>query len=92
MLRFCAFSVPDSCTVIVDLPRCPVSQNFAKSKMRKTEYWFTEAGGPTYFGKVNEVTNKEARTLFSEHMKSLSEGVMTCNVLICAELFEHFLE
>jgi len=72
----------------------PRQAKLRKKKVRSTEYWFTESGGPppTYFGKVTEVPYKEARTLFAEHVRSLSEGIKARNGLTCAELFDQFLE
>ena len=45
-----------------------------KKKIGKTTYWFTEAGGATYFGSVDAVPFSDARNLFNDHIKSLSEG------------------
>lgn len=50
-----------------------------QAKLRKktvgtATYWFTKAGGPTYFGNVDDVSYKEARSLFSDHLQSLSDS------------------
>lgn len=42
-----------------------------KKGIGKSAYWFTKAGGDTYFGRVDEVPYKEARKLFREHVGSL---------------------
>lgn len=49
----------------------------AKLRKKKTgtgTYWFTRAGGDTYFGNVAVVSYKEARNLFNDHIKSLSDS------------------
>jgi integrase len=53
------------------MPRQP---KLRKKKTATTTYWFTKAGGDTYFGNVEIVSFKEARSLFNDHIKSLSEN------------------
>jgi hypothetical protein len=53
------------------MPRQP---KLRKKKTASTTYWFTKAGGDTYFGNVEIVSFKEARSLFNDHIKSLSEN------------------
>ena len=45
-----------------------------KKKTGTGAYLFTRAGGDTYFGNVEIVSFKEARSLFNDHIKSLSES------------------
>ncbi len=45
-----------------------------KKKVGKSAYWFTKAGGETYFGRVDDVPYKEARRLFREHVGSLVDA------------------
>ena len=52
----------------------PPQAKLRKKKIGKTTYWFTEAGGATYFGSVDAVPFSEARNLFNDRIKSLSEG------------------
>jgi integrase len=42
-----------------------------KKKIGKTVYWFTKAGGDTYFGKVKEVAFRDAKKLFNQHLESV---------------------
>lgn len=44
-----------------------------KKTVGKFVYWFTKAGGPTYFGNVEDVPFNEARKFFTAHVQSLSE-------------------
>src|SRR3954447_26405334 len=39
-----------------------------KKKVGKSVYWFTKAGGDTYFGNVEEVTHRQAGKLFADHL------------------------
>lgn len=71
------------------MPRQP---KVRKKKVGKSSYWYTEAGGETYFGNVNDVPYAEAQKLFAEHLKNVVHGNRKLNTLTCAELIEHFLE
>jgi site-specific recombinase XerD len=44
-----------------------------KKTVGKSVYWFTKAGGDTYFGSVEDVTYTEAKKLFADHVQSLSD-------------------
>jgi len=44
-----------------------------KKTVGKSVYWFTKAGGDTYFGTVEDVPYKEARKLFADHVQILSD-------------------
>jgi len=41
-------------------------------QLRKTVgdsvYWFTKADGETYFGRVDEVSHRDAKKLFADHL------------------------
>ncbi len=52
------------------MPRPP---KLHKKKIGKSNYWYTEAGGETYFGNVTDVGYDNARRLFSAHIQSLVE-------------------
>lgn len=42
-----------------------------KKKVGKSLYWFTKAGGDTYFGSVAKVPYRDARKEFTDHVQSL---------------------
>jgi hypothetical protein len=44
-----------------------------KKKIGPTTYWFTKAGGETYFGNVQDVSYDDARRAIREHMNNLNE-------------------
>src|ERR1700730_11093843 len=50
------------------MPRQPTLR---KKTVKNSTYWFTKAGGETYFGRVDEVGTKDARKLFAEHLAKL---------------------
>ncbi len=62
-----------------------------KKQVGTTVYWFTKAGGGTYFGNVKDVSYKEARKLFSAHVQSLSEDKKDSKWLAAGTLLETFL-
>ncbi len=43
-----------------------------KKKVGKSVYWFTKAGGDTYFGNVKDVPAADAKRLFHQHVISLA--------------------
>lgn len=55
------------------MPRQP---KLRKKKVGNLAYWYTETGGPTYFGGVDVVPFSEAKYLFNAHVKSLSDGTI----------------
>ncbi len=73
------------------MPRQP---KLRKKKIGNSAYWFTKAGGETYFGNVADVPFKEARKLFGDHVKSLfeSEQASKGTTLTAGDLMESFLE
>jgi integrase len=50
------------------MPRQP---KLRKKKVKQSIYWFTKAGGDTYFGTVKEVPYKKAKELFAAHLSRL---------------------
>ena len=48
-----------------------------KKTVGKSVYWFTKAGGETYFGNIDDVPNSEAKKLFNEHIKKVLENEAT---------------
>jgi hypothetical protein len=57
-------------------------------------YWFTKAGGDTYFGNVEEVAYADAQRLFRQHITSLAEATNhdKRKVLTAGELMDLFLD
>src|SRR5947199_10812616 len=72
----------------------PREAKLRKKKIGKIAYWFTKAGGDTYFGRVDAVPYKEARNLFRDHVGSLSEGQNNAKGrgLTAGELMDVFLD
>ena len=72
------------------MPRQP---KLRKKKTGTATYWFTRAGGDTYLGNVATVSFKEARSLFNDHIKSLSENQEDSKRkgLTVSDLVERFL-
>jgi integrase len=52
----------------------PRQAKLRKKKVGSSVYWFTKAGGETYFGSVDAVSYSEARKLFNDHVKILAEN------------------
>lgn len=65
-----------------------------KKKVGKSVYWFTKAGGDTYFGNIGDVPYSEARKDFNEHLKSIGESVKDSKRkgLTAGELMDLFLD
>lgn len=61
-----------------------------KKKVGKHTYWYTEANGGVYFGKVGEVPYKDAKHHFGEHIKQKQASVEN-EVLTVGQLFSLFL-
>lgn len=72
----------------------PCQPKLRKKKVGNLVYWFTKAGGKTYFGNVDEVLFKEARRLFSDHVKKLleSDRASKGRSLTPGQLMDLFLE
>jgi site-specific recombinase XerD len=49
----------------------PQHPKLRKKNVGNATYWYTEAGGPTYFGNVEDVPYTEAKKLFAAHTQSL---------------------
>jgi integrase len=45
-----------------------------KKKVGNSVYWFSKAGGDTYFGNVKDVAHEDAKRLFNQHLESLLDG------------------
>jgi hypothetical protein len=68
------------------MPRKPTLR---RKKVGKSVYWFTKAGGETYFGNVADLTYDEAKRFFAAHIKNLAEDETTSKsntVLTAGEL------
>lgn len=66
-----------------------------KKKVGKSVYWFTKAGGETYFGNVQAVPYKDAKQLFLTHVQSLSDlqgARKTTKGFTAGELMDAFLD
>lgn len=61
-----------------------------KKKVGKHIYWYPEANGGAYFGKVGEVPYKEAKHHFGEHIKQ-KQAPIDDEVLTVGQLFSSFL-
>src|SRR5260370_25061555 len=48
--------------------------NLRKKKIGNSVYWFSKAGGDTYFGNTKEVAHKNAKRLFNQHLESLLDA------------------
>jgi integrase len=73
------------------MPRQP---KLRKKKVKKSVYWFTKAGGDTYFGAVEEVSYVEAKKRFADHLHRLQaeQSESKSRVLTAGELMDLFLE
>jgi integrase len=73
------------------MPRQP---KLRKKKVGKTTYWFTKAGGDTYFGNVDAVSYTDARNLFNGHIQSLSDAETDSKqkTLTAGQLMDLFLD
>jgi integrase len=72
----------------------PRHSKLRKKKIGKSVYWFTKAGGDTYFGNVKEVPFQDAKKLFSQHLESLLDAQQDrkSRELSAGELMDLFLE
>jgi integrase len=73
------------------VPRKPTLR---KKKVGKSVYWFTKAGGETYFGNAGDLSYARARKLFAAHLKTLAEdgAASKGKVLAAGELIDLFLD
>jgi integrase len=73
------------------VPRQP---KLRKKKVGKAVYWFTKAGGDTYFGRVDEVPYADARRQFNSHLASVTDGQdgSKSRDLTAGELMDLFLD
>jgi hypothetical protein len=65
-----------------------------KNAVNDRVYWFTKAGGDTYFGRVVEMTARDAKKAFAAHLSKLLEDTATSKgtVLTAGELMGLFLD
>lgn len=72
----------------------PAKPKLRKKKVGKSLYWFTKAGGETYFGNVQDVSYDEARRLFATHIRNLAEegAASKSKTLTAGELIDLFLD
>jgi integrase len=58
---------------------------------KKNGYWMTKAGGTeTYFGKVRVLPHADAKQLFLNHLKSVSESKPARSAAVTAEMLSDF--
>lgn len=64
-----------------------------KKTVGKAVYWFTKAGGDTYFGRTDEVPYADARRQFNQHLASVTDdqGSSKGRDLTAGELMDLFL-
>ena len=73
------------------MPRQP---KLRKKKVGRSVYWFTRAGGDTYFGNAAEVSHQQARKLFADHLVRIQarEVANKGQALTAGELMDLFLD
>jgi integrase len=73
------------------MPRQP---KLRKKKVGKSVYWFTKAGGDTYFGNVCDVPYADARRQFNQHVASVIDAQKNSKGqgLTAGELMDLFLD
>jgi hypothetical protein len=73
------------------MPRQP---KLRKKKVGTASYWYTEAGGPTYFGNVDDVSYLNAKKLFADHTQSLLDEKKDAklNGFTAGDLLDLFLD
>jgi integrase len=73
------------------VPRQP---KLRKKKVGRSVYWFTRAGGDTYFGNAAEVSHQQARKLFADHLVRIQahEVANKGQALTAGELMDLFLD
>lgn len=72
----------------------PSHPRLRKKTIGNSVYWFTKAGGETYFGNVEDVPYKEARKLFADHVQSVQHAKQDSKGrgLTAGDLMDKFLE
>jgi integrase len=72
----------------------PRHSKLRKKKVGKSVYWYTRAGGDTYFGNVKEVSFKDAKKLFSQHLESVLDAQQDrkSRELSAGDLMDTFLD
>lgn len=65
-----------------------------KKTVGKSTYWYTKAGGDTYFGNVLEVTYKDAKKMFADHLRTVQDdaGGGKKGAMTAGELMDLFLD
>lgn len=65
------FLLPFSITGFDSKTAMPRQPKLRKKTVGKECYWYTEAGGPTYFGNIDDISYTQAKKLFADHTQSL---------------------
>lgn len=75
-------------------PAMPRQPQLRKKTVGGSVYWFTKAGGETYFGRVDEVSHKNAKKLFADHLVKVrtDEGDRKRGGLTAGELMDTYLD
>ena len=73
------------------MPRPP---KLRKKEVGTATYWYTEAGGPTYFGNIDDVSYTNAKRLFADHIESLQDDKKDAKVngFTAGDLLDLFLD
>jgi hypothetical protein len=86
-------TLPRDLSLSIDPNDVPTAEA-AKKKVRGFTYWFTKAGGDTYFGNVHDVPRSEAKNRFNDHVKILAENETASHSkgLTAGDLIVQFLD
>ena len=73
------------------MPRQPTLR---KKTVKNSTYWFTKAGGDTYFGTVDDLSHSDAQKLFAAHLVKLRDEAKDnkSRGLTAGDLMDLFLE
>ena len=64
-----------------------------KKIVRGWTYWFTKAGGDTYFGRADEITHQEAKKRFADHLVRIqAENTSSKRGISAGALMDEFLD
>lgn len=72
----------------------PQQAKLRKKNVGNATYWYTEAGGPTYLGNVEDIPYRQAKKLFADHTQSLLDEKKDAklNGFTAGDLLDLFLE
>ena len=72
----------------------PQHAKLRKKNVGNATYWYTEAGGPTYLGNVEDIPYRQAKKLFADHTQSLLDEKKDAklNGFTAGDLLDLFLD